>query len=130
MTLATKRIGLLAVLLALWAGQASAAPPQLVDPAPGARLKWLLKPDILEISRILGHYNPAEGAFAAVECTIARNGRPKECIVIEESPTGGGMARSTIEVVALYKAASKDSLGRPAAGQKVSFALRLGSWGE
>lgn len=115
-----------ALVLAV-ASPALAGPPQLIDPAPGAKLIWRLKPNIAEISMILHDYNVPEGAAARVNCTIAKNGRPSSCVVVEETPSGRGMGEAMVEIAALYKAQSKDSLDQPSAGQRVTLGFRVGN---
>lgn len=114
-----------AALVCLSAGTSAAAQrlpvPKAIDD--GAALTWVVKPDILQISRIISDHGVHKG-YAVVECTLTAGGRPKACVVTEEE--GGGLGKFVTEVAGRYQAASKDKAGQPVLGRKVRFAFAVG----
>jgi len=95
--------------------------PKAIDG--GAKLKWVVKPDMLQISKLAGDHGVHQG-HAVVECVINARGRPKDCVVTEEQGSGQGAFVS--ELAGRYQAASKDADGKPVEGRRVQFAFGTG----
>lgn len=117
-------IVVLGILLATgapsWAAQRLPV-PQVVDD--GAPLSWVVKPDLMQIGRLVSDHGVHKG-YAIVDCALTAGGRPKSCVVVEEE--GGGFGKFVIELAGRYQAASKDKAGQPVAGRKVRLAYAVG----
>jgi|GEM_PF-4499781 len=99
------------------------SPPEPVAEDVG-ELQWISKPDIMQVSVIAMENNAYRTADVVLECTM-RRGWAKSCVVIEETPPGRNFKRVAIEVIKLYHAASKDSMGLPIEGRVVRFPIRF-----
>jgi hypothetical protein len=99
--------------------------PVLSDNAAGASLDWRIRPSVLQVAGIARGYSVSGGAMT-VECVLDRNGRPDDCVDVADGDGDLGFLRFTQEVAHVFKAASKDSLGGPVAGRKVTFKLEFG----
>jgi hypothetical protein len=98
--------------------------PEPIDDQPGV-LRWIIRPTTMDVTRIVEETSSAQGT-AAVECEIGRDGRPGHCVVISEDPAGQNVGKLATHLAAAFKAASKDSDGKPTAGRRVRFSCRLG----
>eukprot|EP01030_Chromulinospumella_sphaerica_P030454 gene30454-30988_t len=108
-------------------GSVALAAQRLPAPRPvddGAALAWVVKPDLMQISKIANDHGVLKG-YAIVECTLTAGGRPKGCVVIEEE--GGGFGRFVSELAGRYQAASKDRAGLPVQGRRVRLAFAMGA---
>lgn len=117
---------LAAAALAWMSAGPSVAAQRLPLPKPiddGAALSWVVKPDMLQIGKIVADHGVHQG-YAVVECTLTTGGRPKACVVTDEE--GGGFGKLVIELAGRYQAASKDKAGQPVVGRKVRFAFAVG----
>ena len=116
---------LAAVLICLAGGAAQAAQrlpvPRAIDD--GAGLTWVVKPDVMQIGRIVSDHGVHRG-YGVVECVLTAGGRPKACQVVEEE--GSGLGKFVIELAGRYQAASKDKAGQPVEGRRVRFGFALG----
>ncbi len=99
--------------------------PVLVEDISGAKLKWRVRPSLLEVERIAREYSYSTGLMT-VECVLDKNGRPADCTQFGDSETSPDFARFAGKVAGMFKATSKDSLGAPVAGRKVHFTLAFG----
>jgi hypothetical protein len=89
----------------------------------GAKLKWLVRPDVMQISAIVTDFGSGVGQ-ATIECTLSDGGRAKDCAVIEAE--GNNYGPMVIKLVSRYRAASKDADGVSTAGVKIRFTFNGG----
>lgn len=98
--------------------------PEPIDGVSGG-ITWVQRPTFMEWGMIFNDHN-VQHASAVVECVIAKNHHPKQCVVVVERPEHSRAGKAVARIAELYVAKSTDTEGKPTTGRKVRFQTGAG----
>lgn len=106
---------------AVWAANPAPAP----EPSPITRPHWIEKPGVAELLR----YYPSEamaakaGGRATIDCTVAADGRLKDCTIAREDPAQYGFGEAALQMSRYFRMSAISQDGTATAEGKVRIPI-------
>ena len=102
------------------------APPAPPRPSVITNPDWVQRPNGADLAR----FYPDRAlereitGSATIQCTVRENGSLTDCSVLDESPSGAGFGRATIQAATRYRMRPQTRDGAPVGGARVNVTIR------